>query len=117
MFEAGGVAYVYLIYGMYHCLNVVTASKDHPAAVLLRAAEAPVDGISASGPGRLARAFEIDRSLDGASLLGSDLWLEAGEPVSERRIRRTARVGVNYAGWWARRRFRFLVKGHPDVSR
>ena len=61
-------------------------------------------------------AFEIDRELDGASLTGRELWLEAGEPVPDRGVRRTPRIGVDYAGPWARRRYRFVVTGHPDVS-
>jgi DNA-3-methyladenine glycosylase len=69
MFEAGGIAYVYLVYGMHHCLNVVTGAAGTPDAVLLRAATAPARA-SASGPGRLARAFRVDRALDGASLAG-----------------------------------------------
>ncbi len=117
MFEPGGLAYVYLIYGMHHCLNVVTGEAGYPAAVLLRGAESPVDGQSASGPGRLTRAFRIDRSLDGTSFLGPELFLEAGAPVSDRQVRRTARIGVGYSGSWARRKFRFLIHGHPDVSR
>jgi len=116
MFEAGGLAYVYLVYGMHHCLNVVTGEAGYPAAVLLRGAESPVAGRSAVGPGRLTRAFQIDRSLDGASLLGPELFLEAGAPVSDREVRRTARIGVGYAGPWARKRYRFLIDGHPDVS-
>jgi len=116
MFEAGGVAYVYFVYGMHHCLNVVTGEKGYPAAVLLRAAEKPDGAPSASGPGRLTRAFQVDRALDGASLLGPDLWLEAGQPVTDREVARTARIGVAYAGAWARRRFRFLIAGHPAVS-
>jgi DNA-3-methyladenine glycosylase len=116
MFEAGGIAYVYLVYGMHHCLNVVTGPAGYPAAVLLRAAE--VDGgPAASGPGRLSRAFSVDRSLDGASLIGRELWLEEGARVPDRRVRRTARIGVDYAGAWARRRYRFLIDGHPAVSR
>ena len=75
MFERGGIAYVYLVYGMHHCLNVVTGEKDYPAAVLLRAAESPDGTGSASGPGRLTRAFRVDRALDGASLLGSTLGI------------------------------------------
>ena len=115
MFEAGGVTYVYLIYGMYHCLNVVTGTAGHPDAVLLRAASSP-DGRSASGPGRLARAFHVDRTLSGLSLAGPTLWLEQGEPVSTREVVRTPRIGVDYAGAWARRLFRFTVARHPDVS-
>ena len=109
MFEAGGIAYVYLVYGMHHCLNVVTGPEGFPAAVLLRAARSPAPAVSAAGPGRLARAFHVDRSLDGASLLGPDLWLEDGEAVPDRRVRRTPRIGVAYAGSWARKRYRFVV--------
>jgi DNA-3-methyladenine glycosylase len=116
MFEAGGIAYVYLIYGMHHCLNIVTGSEGYPAAILLRAAESPDGAGSASGPGRLARAFGVDRSMDGASLLGPDLWLEDGTPVADREVGRTARIGVGEAGAWSRRRFRFLIRSHPDVS-
>lgn len=115
MFEPGGLAYVYLIYGVHHCLNIVTGDKAHPAAVLLRAAESP-DGASASGPGRLARAFAVDRTLDGASFLDGPLWLEAGEPVLDRAVRRTRRIGVDSAGAWASRRYRFIIAGHPEVS-
>lgn len=115
MFEDGGIAYVYFVYGMHHCVNVVTGVAGEPSAVLLRAAESP-NGQSASGPGRLTRAFSIDRASTGASLLGPDLWLEAGEPVETRSIRRTARIGVDYAGAWARRKYRFLIAKHPAVS-
>lgn len=115
MFEAGGVAYVYFVYGMHHCLNVVTGASGTPDAVLLRAASSP-DGTSASGPGRLARAFRVDRALDGASLAGRQLWIEEGAPVPRRKVRRTRRIGVDYAGPWALRLLRFVVVGHADVS-
>jgi DNA-3-methyladenine glycosylase len=116
MFQAGGIAYVYLIYGMHHCLNLVTGEADHPSAVLVRAAAWPDDPRAASGPGKLARAFGIDRALDGASLLGPELWLEEGSPVPDRTVGRSRRIGVDYAGTWATRRLRFFVKGHPSVS-
>jgi DNA-3-methyladenine glycosylase len=117
MFEPGGIAYVYLVYGMHHCLNVVTGDAGYPAAILVRAAESPLPDASASGPGRLTRAFAIDRSLDGASLLGPELWLEVGAPVPDRAVARTPRIGVDYAGVWARRRMRLLIRGNPAVSR
>jgi DNA-3-methyladenine glycosylase len=117
MFEHGGIAYVYLVYGMHHCLNIVTGDAGHPAAVLLRAAESPDGATSASGPGRLTRAFQVDRALDGSSFLAGPLWLEAGEPVDDRDVRRTPRIGVDYAGSWASKRYRFIIKGHHDVSR
>ena len=116
MFERGGIAYVYLVYGMHHCFNVVTGDADYPAAVLIRATEPPGDGLRASGPGRLTGAFEIDRSLDGTTLLGDELWIEAGVPVPSDAVRRTPRIGVDYAGEWADRPYRFLIAGHPEVS-
>jgi DNA-3-methyladenine glycosylase len=117
MFEAGGIAYVYLIYGMHHCLNLVTGDAGYPSAVLLRAAAWAEDPRAASGPGKLARHFGVDRALNGASLLGPDLWLEEGDPVPDRAVARTRRIGVDYAGAWASRRLRFHLKGHPAVSR
>jgi len=115
MFEAGGIAYVYLVYGVHHCLNIVTGEPGHPAAILLRAATSP-NGTSASGPGRLTRAFAVGLSLDGASFLSGPLWLEAGEPVPDPAVLRTRRIGVDYAGSWASRRYRFIIAAHPDVS-
>ena len=115
MFEAGGIAYVYLVYGMHHCLNIVTGEAGHPAAILLRSATSP-NGTSASGPGRLTRAFAVSRALDGASFLSGPMWLEAGEPVPDPAVRRTRRIGVEYAGSWASRRYRFIIAGHPDLS-
>jgi DNA-3-methyladenine glycosylase len=116
MFEAGGVAYVYLIYGVHHCLNVVTGGRDYPAAVLIRATEPPAEGRPASGPGRLCRAYEIDRRHDGCSLAGRELWLEEGRRVEDSAIKRTPRIGVQYAGVWARRRYRFVIREHADAS-
>jgi DNA-3-methyladenine glycosylase len=116
MFREGGIAYVYLIYGMHHCLNVVTGDEGYPAAILLRGAEPPREDRSASGPGRLTRAFEVDRALDGRPLVEPPLWLEPGRPAPAAQIRRTARIGVDYAGAWARRRYRFIIAGHPNVS-
>jgi DNA-3-methyladenine glycosylase len=116
MFAAGGIAYVYQIYGVHFCFNVVTGTEDYPAAVLVRATEAPLADVSAAGPGKLCRAFEIDRSLDGRGLRGRELWLEEGSRVPDRRVRRTPRIGVHYAGPWAAKRYRFLIRDHPDVS-
>ena len=116
MFEAGGIAYVYLIYGMHHCLNVVCGPRDAPQAVLLRAAEPPLADRNATGPGRLCRAFDVDRTHDGASLRGPELWLEQGRPVEATAIKRTPRIGVDYADEWAKAPLRFVAAGHPAVS-
>lgn len=116
MFSRGGIAYVYFVYGMHHCLNVVTGETGYPAAILIRAAEISRGSRLASGPGRLCRAFAIDRSLDGVSLSGRVLWLEEGRPVPPDRIAVTPRVGVDYAGEWADRPYRFLDSWSSAVS-
>ncbi|MCP9468629.1 MAG: DNA-3-methyladenine glycosylase [Nitrospira sp.] len=110
MFGPPGVAYVYLIYGIYHCLNVVTEREGFPAAVLIRAAE--VDGEIIDGPGRLCRLFEIDRSLNRHDLtLKQSLWFEdRGIPVSRRNIDQLPRIGVDYAGEWAHKPWRFRLR-------
>ncbi len=104
MFGPAGRWYVYLCYGMHWMLNVVTGAEGVPAAVLIRGAGA------FSGPGRLTKGLGIDRSFDGrAAARPTGLWLEAGEPLPPRRIRRTPRIGVGYAGEWAEKPLRFLV--------
>jgi len=129
MFGPAGHAYVYFIYGFYNMLNLVTEVKGYPAAVLIRAVE-PVDGIElmktrrqngalrnlASGPGKLCQAFAVDRSLNGADLRGNVLYLEdRGEPVPK--FRATPRIGVDYAGKWKAKPYRFLVRDSEFVSK
>jgi DNA-3-methyladenine glycosylase len=116
MFRAGGIAYVYLIYGIHHCLNVVTGPSGYPAAVLIRAVDLGEPSGSASGPGRLTRRFGIGREHDGVSLLGREVWLEEGDPVTDDRVLRTSRIGVEYAGAWATAPYRFAIDGHRAVS-
>lgn len=119
MFGPPGHAYVYFIYGFWNCLNVVTEAEGVPHAVLLRALE-PVAGIEEKtwGPGLLCRSMHIDRSLNGADLCGDVLWLERPPASSARapRIARSARIGVDYAGEWARRPWRFYDKDSRYVS-
>jgi DNA-3-methyladenine glycosylase len=129
MFGPAGHAYIYFIYGMYNMLNLVTEKKDYPAAVLIRAVE-PLEGIDlmkrrrqndmlrnlASGPGKLCEAFAIDRSLNGADLCGRILFVEdRSEPAP--RIKSTPRIGVDYAGKWKHKPFRFVVADSEFVSR
>jgi DNA-3-methyladenine glycosylase len=118
MFGPPGHAYVYFIYGFWYCLNLVTAAEGVPHAVLLRALE-PVTGIDDKtwGPGLLCRAMHIDKKLNGADLCGDALWLER-PPVSSRppRVARSERIGVEYAGDWARRPWRFYDRDSPYVS-
>jgi len=117
MFDDGGVAYVYLIYGLHHCVNVVTGEEGFPAAVLIRAVEiGQRPAAAAAGPGKLCREMEIDRSIDGCSLAGRELWVEQGWPIDDRQVRRTPRIGVDYAGAWAGKAYRFIWRGHPSLS-
>jgi DNA-3-methyladenine glycosylase len=179
MYGPPGHAYVYFVYGMHHCLNVVTERRRYPAAILIRALEPefgieamaerrrypaailiralePEFGIEAmaarrrlsvplaaelaelgglsdralaaarphpgrvlravcAGPGRLCQALAIDRTLNGTSFRGEELYLEHG--LTPGRILTTPRVGVDYAGPWRRKPWRFLIAGSPWVSR
>ncbi len=117
MFGPPGHAYVYLIYGMHHCLNVVTEPEGHGSAVLIRALE-PVRNITGktSGPGLLCKALSVDRSLNGADLLGYRLYI-ADAGTKDFRINNRPRIGVDYAGAWARRLLRFYIRGNAHVSK
>ncbi len=111
MFGPPGQSYVYLIYGMYHMLNIVTEGQDFPAAVLIRALE-PQEGISemqrrrgqerlvrlTSGPGKLCQALGIDRALNRWDVTrGERLWLEAAPPVPDEAVATGPRIGIGYA--------------------
>ncbi|HKT74930.1 MAG TPA: DNA-3-methyladenine glycosylase [Steroidobacteraceae bacterium] len=118
MFGPPGHAYVYFIYGFWNCMNIVTAREGVPHAILLRALE-PAAGITDKtwGPGLLCRAMDIDRSLNGADLCGDRLWVaRPSRAVSPPRVARSARIGVEYAGRWARRPWRFYDRVSPYVS-
>jgi DNA-3-methyladenine glycosylase len=128
MFGRPGHLYVYLVYGMHHCANVVCGPGGKPEAVLLRAAEL-TEGEAhartrrgdvphsrlAAGPGNLAAAFGIDLGHDGVDLLTGPIRLAHG-PRPEV-IDRTARIGVDYAGDWADRPFRYVIRDDPHRSR
>lgn len=130
MYGPPGTAYVYFTYGMHHCFNVVCGEEGDPQAVLVRALE-PEEGREVmaarrgtarfealcSGPAKLCEAMGIDRSFDGENLLaGRGLYLEA-TGLRPARVRRGPRIGVAYAGAWAARPLRFVVAGHPCLSR
>jgi DNA-3-methyladenine glycosylase len=118
MFGPPGHAYVYFIYGMYFCMNVVTEPPGHASAVLLRALE-PVQNLEGRtcGPGLLCRAMHIDRRLNGHDLLSDDFFLAAPGRVEKFTLVKRPRIGVDYARHWARRLLRFYIQGHPCVSR
>jgi DNA-3-methyladenine glycosylase len=109
LFRSPGLAYVYLIYGMYHCLNVVTERLDYPAAVLIRAVEDETGLID--GPGRVCRAYGIDLTLNYHNVTtGQKLWFEdCGKRPPRSQIGSFPRIGVDYAGKWATRPWRFRI--------
>ena len=106
MFGEPGFWYVYLIYGMYHCLNIVTEKEKYPAAILIRG----VKGVS--GPGRVSKYFGIDKSFNTLPAgKESGLWIEdRGVKLKPRQIRRGKRIGVEYAGAWKDKLWRFYVE-------
>jgi DNA-3-methyladenine glycosylase len=130
MYQIGGTAYVYFVYGMYYQFNVVTNVKDIPHAVLIRALE-PVEGIEVmrqrrkgqpdhnltNGPGKLCIALGIDRQLDHADLLGDQVWIEEGEKVSSRSIASGPRIGIDYAEEWIAKPWRFWIRNNNFVSK
>jgi DNA-3-methyladenine glycosylase len=132
MYGPPGHAYVYFTYGMHHCLNVVTRGVGVAEAILIRAV-APTGGLAAMrarrglsegvsafrlarGPGNLCRAFGIDRTLNGADLTGSTLTIHPARSFAACEVRRTARIGIDYAGAYAERPWRLCVRGEPAVS-
>ena len=131
MWGPPGHAYVYVVYGMHHCVNVVTQPAGVPEAVLLRALE-PLDGIDlmrvrrrlpdapawrlCRGPGALCQALAVTRRDDGADLVLGPLRILDGAPVPARLVRHTSRIGVAYAGADALRPWRYLVLDTPAVS-
>lgn len=130
MFGPGGYTYVYLIYGMYCCFNVVTGSEGDGQAVLVRAVR-PVDGLAlmaerrktakednlCSGPGKLCQAFGITREYSGLSLASQSLYLAYGERVADFQVQTTPRINVDYAGAAKDFPWRFVVKGSKFISK
>lgn len=111
MFGPAGRSYVYFIYGMYNCLNIVTEPEGTAGAILIRA----LDFEGAEGPGKLCKAFNIDRTHNGLNLLDSEseLWLEKAEPLAAGEIGCSIRVGISTA---QENPWRFFVLDHPRLS-
>ena len=135
MYLEGGHAYVYLIYGMYNCFNVVSKTKEHPEAVLIRSLQ-PLESVSlmkkfrqqtderklTTGPGKLCQALGIDRKLDGESLTGHQIFFEDANDLGVRDLKPTqivasSRIGVDYAEEAASWPLRFYIKGNRFVSK
>ena len=126
MYSQGGIAYVYFIYGMYHCLNVVTEREGYPAAVLIRALE-PVAGIPAmqrlrgttdlhnltNGPGKVCMALHLTRKENGISFGSKELSIVPGEIIPPESIATSLRIGISRS---AEYQWRFFLKGNRSVS-
>jgi DNA-3-methyladenine glycosylase len=117
MFGPPGHAYVYFIYGFWNCFNIVTRRAGVPQAVLVRALE-PVLNVSEKtwGPGLLCRAMNIDRTLNGADLTGTRLWVARPSRMRRARVSTATRIGVDYSGEWAMKPWRFFDADSPCVS-
>lgn len=132
MYRSGGIAYVYLCYGMHHLFNIITHKVDMPHAILIRALE-PTDGIEAmlarcgkmkttprltSGPALLTKALGIRNIHTGVNLSEDQIWIEdRGISIPEERIEATPRIGIDYAEEFKTVPWRFTIKGHPSLSK
>lgn len=118
MFGEPGHAYIYLIYGMHHCLNVVTQQAGLASAVLLRALE-PVSGVTLAthGPGRLCKAMHINRELNGTDLCHGPLWIADAPALKSSAIHAGPRIGIDYAQDWVLAPLRYCIANHPHLSR
>ena len=130
MFGTGGFAYVYLMYGMHHCFNIVTGQSGDGQAVLIRALE-PVEGIElmmarrqtnklrelCSGPGKLCQALAVNRTHNGMDLTGDSLYISPAPGIPDSRVSITARINVEYAGAAKDFPWRFVERNNPLASR
>jgi len=130
IFGAGGYAYVYMIYGMYYCFNIVSNVKEKPEAVLIRALE-PVEGIEimkkhrkldklknlCNGPGKLCSAMSITKKENSVDLCGESLYLLDKSNVSDEDILSTPRINVDYAGEAKDYPWRFIIKDNKFISK
>jgi len=113
MYDEPGTIYIYFTYGMHYMLNFVTGAKDYPAAVLIRGVEGIV------GPGRLTKALQIDKRFNHRPLRRiTGLWVEdRGVIIRPREVLRTPRIGIDYAGEWKDKPYRFVLKKKDGRSR
>lgn len=132
MFMQGGIAYVYLCYGIHEMFNIVVSGEGYPHAILIRAIQ-PTEGLYAmqyrrnmaivkpsitSGPGSVAKALGISRDMNGFSLQGDTIWIEdRGLTFPDEMISSVSRIGVSYAAEDALLPYRFYIKGNPYVSK
>ena len=130
MYDSGGVAYIYLCYGIHHLFNVVTNSKNIPHAILIRAIE-PINGIETmltrrnkknkdytltSGPGSLTKALGITINDSGKSLMSNLIWIENKKNINENNVISSPRVGIQYAKDDISNPWRYRIKNNPWTS-
>lgn len=130
MFKEGGILYIYLTYGMYNMLNIVTGEKDYPDAVLIRGIE-PIENIDyfsenryceryenlnnykkknmTNGPGKLTKSLKIDRKMDGYSVVSDKIYIE-DDGFRAFKIEKSKRIGIDYAEEWKDKELRFFIK-------
>lgn len=135
LFGKGGFIYIYLIYGMYYCFNVVVSKENIPGAVFIRAVE-PVEGVDlmvrnrglknlnsknivilTNGPGKLCQAMGFDKSCYGVDLCGDRIFINDAKPVTEEAVEYTPRINVDYAGKAKNYPWRIILKGNRFLSR
>lgn len=131
MYMGAGHAYVYLIYGLHFCLNVVTREPGEPQAILIRAIE-PVEGVEVmrakrpsakkdrdltSGPGKVCAALGLDKSFDASLMTAPPLYIEDAPKIKKSHVLTSPRIGVDYAGEHALWPLRFSISGNPYVSK
>lgn len=138
MYGPPGFAYIFIIYGMHYCMNIVMGNSDHPEAILIRALE-PIKGLDTmainrygkkygelnktqknnltNGPGKLCKAMEIDVSNNGDDLCGNYLYLESDDAPQNLAIKSSPRVNIDYAEEARFYPWRFFIKGNPYVSK
>lgn len=131
IFKVGGHAYIFLVYGMYHQFCVVVCEENNPCCILIRAVE-PVLGIDimhrrrninnikqlTNGPAKVCQAFGITRDLSGMDLLTGPVWIcPKTDSIYETNIMATPRIGVDYAGEYAHKKWRFILKDNPYISK
>lgn len=131
MYRKGGIAYVYFVYGMHYLFNVVTNKENYADAILIRAIE-PTEGIEemlqrrkmqskgkslTGGPARLSQALGVDKLINGKSLNGEVVWIEARSKEFNSEIIVSKRIGIDYAGEDAKLPWRFSLIGNMFVSK
>jgi len=119
MFGPAGIIYVYFTYGMHYMFNIVTGPTNYPDAVLIRAVEPLNKILKTNGPARLTKVLAIDKKFNGLAIYNkkNNLWIEKAETkIKPARIIKAARIGIDYAGKYKNKKWRFYVKDNKYVS-